>query len=566
MGIKKVLVLGNDERSTLAVIRSLGREGISIDIGWSTGNALLRHSKYLANIVDIPTYCPDNNLWLDFLLEHLACNQYDLVIPCTDPTIIPLHLHRDAISAHANLYLISPKAFDICQSKLLSYELAKQLNLKLAKSFDITTPDELNDIKGIISYPAVLKPMSSFNETNVSGKNIVQKASDSQELLSLAAQMLNVGPIQIQENFIGTGVGVEVLAKEGKILFSFQHERVHEPLEGGGSSYRKSCSVNSELFEASAKLIEKLNYTGVGMIEFIFNHSTQQWIFIEINARFWGSLPLAVASGANFPYYLYQMLVDGTETFNPEYKVDHYCRNLSRDINWLIENIKAPKNQKHLHTRSYSSIFFELKNILLAREHFDTLCLDDRSPGVEDIKRIADSNAIKVRSKIFNRLAAKSKILGKLYRYIAKKRLKSAQNILIVCKGNICRSSFAEKIMLEHYPDKTITSAGYFRKSNRPCPDLAIEVANEMGLDLSKHRSSKLTQEAIDNADVVMIFDEENYDTVCRGFANARKKLVFYGLLDTATNYFIADPYGHSKETFSATYQRITNCSLNCPS
>ena len=45
--------------------------------------------------------------------------------------------------------------------------------------------------------------------------------------------------------------------------------------------------------------LKELNYSGVAMIEYKLNPETGDWVFIEINARFWGSLPLAVAAGAD---------------------------------------------------------------------------------------------------------------------------------------------------------------------------------------------------------------------------------------------------------------------------
>ena len=60
----------------------------------------------------------------------------------------------------------------------------------------------------------------------------------------------------------------------------------------------------------------------------------------KINGRFWGSLPLAIASGVDFPRYLYEMLVHNDFSTRPEGKVSVYCRNLKRDLYWNIDNLK----------------------------------------------------------------------------------------------------------------------------------------------------------------------------------------------------------------------------------
>ena len=74
-----------------------------------------------------------------------------------------------------------------------------------------------------------------------------------------------------------------------------------------------------------------LRYTGVAMVEFKVNAKTGEFVLIEINGRFWGSLPLAVAAGANFPLWLYQMWVENREDFSEKPKIGLYCRNLQAD-------------------------------------------------------------------------------------------------------------------------------------------------------------------------------------------------------------------------------------------
>ena len=55
------------------------------------------------------------------------------------------------------------------------------------------------------------------------------------------------------------------------------------------------------------------------MAEFKVNPRTGGWVLIEINGRFWGSLPLTIAAGADFPRYLYE-LRSRTHGFPREYR------------------------------------------------------------------------------------------------------------------------------------------------------------------------------------------------------------------------------------------------------
>jgi len=47
------------------------------------------------------------------------------------------------------------------------------------------------------------------------------------------------------------------------------------------------------------------------MVEFKHSRRTGAWALMEINSRFWGSLPLSLAAGVDFPRYLYEMVCEG---------------------------------------------------------------------------------------------------------------------------------------------------------------------------------------------------------------------------------------------------------------
>jgi biotin carboxylase len=196
--------------------------------------------------------------------------------------------------------------------------------------------------------------------------------------------------VALQENFVGEGVGVELLLNRGVPLLAFQHVRVHEPLHGGPSSYRKSVPLCRELLDASVRLLREFSYTGVAMVEFKRNPSTGAWVFLEVNARFWGSLPLAMAAGADFPLALFQLLVEGRTSFSRHYRAGVYCRNLTLDLDWQRANWTADHEDPTLSTRPLPRVLTDvIGHCVSLREHNDTLTLDDPAPGLAELTELA---------------------------------------------------------------------------------------------------------------------------------------------------------------------------------
>src|SRR5208337_852450 len=510
----KVLVLGIDNRSSLTVIRSLGRRNLEVHIGWCTVDCEALYSKYISKIQYIP-FTKDIS-WKDSLTSLMVREQYNIVIPCHDQTLIPLQLNRNYLEPFGMIYLLEDQVFDIVFDKFKANDLAYSLGIPLPRGKIISDISQVEAVLSEFKFPVILKPRSSFTIYNLENKYYVHKVYNPKELRTCLLSLFSQGNVLIQENFPGTGVGVEFIADHGEILLAFQHVRVHEPVTGGGSSYRKSVPIHAELIDATRRLIKSLNYTGVAMIEFKFNFETGKWIFVEINGRFWGSLPLAVAAGADFPYYLYQLIVEGRRSFPQDYKVGLFCRNLTNDLGSLPQNLKLYYADPSSKAFSKKKVAEELSNILLLRERSDTLVIDDPMPGLVELGRLIRKATLIIWIKI---LLSMLDILPFRAFYAKKASLafSRAKNVLFVCKGNICRSPFAQYFLLSLVGNsKKVMSCGYFPQSGRPSPREAIKAAQEWGIELKGHRSVLLSKEFIDFSDIVIVFDEDNLKKIGR--------------------------------------------------
>jgi protein-tyrosine-phosphatase len=370
--------------------------------------------------------------------------------------------------------------------------------------------------------------------------------------------MLKEGEVAVQENFCGRGVGVEFLLDRGKPLLEFQHVRVHEPLHGGGSYYRQGVKIDPSLRDAALRLLAPLDYSGVVMVEFKRNDQTGQWVFIEVNGRFWGSLPLAVASGVDFPLALYKLWVDKQTPSPRPYRVGLCCRYWSGDIRWQIANLRADRSDPLLATSPLSRVATEtLVNVCTLHERSDTFALDDPMPAAAELHRLAtDLGASALRK------CHKAWIGGPLSkRYMRSRALhafRQAQAVAFICKGNICRSPFAERLAQQLFAgEKEFTSAGYYPKAGRECPAEAIATGMLMNVDLSLHRSRRLTAELLLKVDVAFVFDYENYLRVRTEFLQARKKVFPIGVLAAEQPLWIEDPFGKDLESFRHIYEQI---------
>lgn len=545
----RVLVIGEDTCAFLATIRSLGRFGLEVHIAWCSMDAPALKSRYVTRVHQIPPYRPETDDWIHAFRGVLQREKFDLVLPIIDRAILPLQLHRAEFEPFARFSLLSDDTYRICSDKLEMYNLAKQEGLPLPRQRIVRNAEELLGCAAEFGYPVVLKPKRSAERQKPEVRQVVRKAHNEHELLRLAKQMSEHQEMLAQENFVGYGLGVEVLCSNGHILTAFQHERVHEPMMGGGSSYRKSVPLDADMYAATARLMEALRYTGVAMLELKRNRTSGEWIMVEINSRFWGSLPLSIAAGLDFPRYLYEMLVEDRRNFPRTYRVGKFSRNWTKDMQWFLVNLRADKRDPLLQSRRLGSVLGELRNIPLLRETSDTLAFDDPGPAVADLAQFFGEKTFSVLKRLWLYRKLEHRRLIRLYR--------SAMTIVIMCYGNICRSPFAAAVLSCLDTTKTASSAGTYPKIGRESPDQAVEAATTVGVDLSGHLSRVATSEELRSADLILIFDRRNWLAIRSMCPEVMSRVAYLGAADPSAPLEIPDPFGGGAEDFRACYGHI---------
>jgi protein-tyrosine-phosphatase/predicted ATP-grasp superfamily ATP-dependent carboligase len=555
---KSALILRCDDRSGLTVIRSLGRAGIKVDVGWPVKRCAIR-SRYVRHVFDLPDPSDQTGSWLETLKSLVTRYNYDLIIPCDDRAIIPIQQHKNEINKYARVYALTEEAFLATFDKYQTMLLAERCSIRLPRWALVRSPEEIASVSEQFSFPVVLKPLSSFSIQNAEERREVRSIRDRNDFSPTLKMMLRGGAVLVQTYFSGRGVGIELAAKDGAVLAAFQHERVHEPPSGGASSYRRSVPLDTELLAAAAALVAQLHYTGVIMVEFRVNDKIGDWTLIETNGRFWGSLPLAVASGMDFPRYLYEMLVEGRTNFSKSYKTGVYCRNLTLDLSWFKKNLKADRSDPTLQVVPLTRVFTEFWNVLTLAEHIDTFALDDPLPFFIEIRELA-ARGSKFLLQRASRGSGLSTFLKRRRVRRARSKISRAGNVIFVCYGNICRSPFAEAYARSIAPsDITFMSAGTFSKADRRSPQEAQAAAGRFGIDLDKHRSQVLSAAMIDRSDVIFVFDRRNLEEISLQFPRAKSRIVRLGDFLPGPDDEIHDPFGQSLERFEYCYRTIVD-------
>lgn len=395
---RRVLVLGDDVRVILPIARSLGRRGIEVHLAWVSPCSPARASRYAARVHELPRPAAGDSAWVEPLRELLRQESFDLVLPATEAAVHAVHNHRGELESLAPCCLLDVEVFRIAFDKSRMQQLVQAAGLPLPAVGVARSATEAMEFCRAQAGPVVVKPGQSIACAGA-GKQFVQVLESANQVRDAVTGLLDDGQesVVLQSYFDGCGVGVGFLAENGQVLTRFQHRRLHET-SGHGSTCRVGEPVSPELADATAQILAALNYTGVGMCEFRRNCATGEWIFVELNPRFWGSLPLACKSGADFPWYLCQLLLDGTRTFPQQFRTGLRCRSLTVDLRWIRRAWRGKPSQ-HASDRDQASgwrlnevtrwqIAGDTLRMLLLQDACDTFALDDTAPFWREVAQL----------------------------------------------------------------------------------------------------------------------------------------------------------------------------------
>lgn len=367
MKIGKVFVTDAQQRNSLAIIRSLGKHDISVDAGEDTRFATAFFSKYCSHHLVYPNAEKYQDIFVKFLIEHFKNNQYDMFFPVTNATVIPTVKHLRKFAKYVKVPIASEKIMMKAMDKSQTIQIAKNCDVPIPETFSPKTIAEIDSIIEQLSFPIIVKPRIGYGARGVSLCNNEDEVSD-----AYTRNLSLYGPSLIQEYIPAGGDELGVYS-----LFNYDaepravtvHRRIRSYPHSGGPSTLRETVLNPDLIDKSFKLLSELKWFGVSMVEYRVDPRDSIPKLMEINPRWWGSLPLSIYSGVDFPYLLYKLAMDGDIEKNLFYKPGMKCRwLLPGDILHLITAPDKVKNFKEF-------IKFKQKDMA-----YDILSSDDPGP------------------------------------------------------------------------------------------------------------------------------------------------------------------------------------------
>jgi predicted ATP-grasp superfamily ATP-dependent carboligase len=408
--LKPAVVLGIDTPIGLAIIRDLGTRGVRVTgLGRSAG-ALGMSSRYLHQGL---VRADGEAALIAQLLELGQALGPACLFAISENDIAMLNRHRERLSGFALMFADEARMARVL-NKEQTYAAAAQVGIRVPRTEQPASMAEVLALAHELRFPVVLKwanPNDVIHTLADAGlaldKTCYCYTGDELAAYLRPYEKVGIYPL-IQEYCVGYGLGQFVLMHRGEAQSTFQHRRVHEwPPEGGFSSLCESLPDTSHqaLMAQSIALLRALDWEGVAMVEYRHDPATGESALMEINGRFWGSLPLAYHAGAAFPWQMYRLFGMGLPVEQQGYRSGLRCRFMVPETKRLIRVLfrQSAIADRTLTFRRLPELAVYLADFIRPQTRYYVLQLKDPMPLVCDIGQTLGA----LWRRVFQRSAAK---------------------------------------------------------------------------------------------------------------------------------------------------------------
>jgi predicted ATP-grasp superfamily ATP-dependent carboligase len=300
-------------RSSYAALRNLAGHNLKVFCADSYPVGMCQWSRYKSGFMQYPSHYKDEEAFIDAISRACETRGISLIFPSHNETEI-LARHKDKLPARTTALLPDAAHCRLFNNKSATYELVKSLGVPVPARLEYREPAAVaHAIREAGFSQSVIKLLTGNSAKGVFYADTPEEAQAI--VLKLVADFgLTADRYpQIEERVYGEGAGCSVLYWHGEPVASFGHRRLREKIKTGGTSTLRESMHHLAIESAAHAVFRAVGWHGLAMAEFKLCPHTGKFWFIEINPRMWGSIPLAINAGVEFPYLAWLCATEGPD-------------------------------------------------------------------------------------------------------------------------------------------------------------------------------------------------------------------------------------------------------------
>ncbi|UWG47016.1 putative ATP-grasp enzyme [Halanaeroarchaeum sp. HSR-CO] len=370
--------------SSTTVLRSLGQRGIHTIAVSEHRNPPAFASKYCDESVRAPSPTEDVSAYRDALLSLAQRESVKAIIPMREADVYVLAKYRERFAEHVTPLWPTLDQLTAVQDRTRLFAIADEIGVPMPETALLEAVTDWDRQRIVKSRYAIL---TGDHEDSVSTagtvslpKTIFLESGERPELDTIREAMHH-DPI-VQEYVRGTEYTFRGVFDHGEPVATTLKELVRGIKYPRGPSICHRAASDPDLEASALKLLDHLDWHGLASVGFIRDEETGEAKLMEVNPRFWASLPMDIHAGVDHPYYYWALATGVGERFDPEYRVGTTSHLLRGELVHLHSVLT--EDYPLVERPSVQDTVWDILSSVAEHPHFDYLSLDDPGPFVRD--------------------------------------------------------------------------------------------------------------------------------------------------------------------------------------
>lgn len=299
----------------LAIAESLGRRGVEVIGADDVGLTALSFSRFTtASFVHAPAARDPDGFMDDLVAAAVRFKPDDgrpyVLIPCFQETRL-IARHAARLAPHITVAAPAYSAIDAVDPKDHLMRTLRDLSVR-APATCTSAEWQAGDPACPAGFPLMVKP-----NWGVGGRG-VRRINDAASLrLAIEQSDATGGGLMVQDLVAGEDYCVGVLFDRGVLKASAAYHNLAQFPRAAGAGVLRETVSDAPFRRAIEALFGPLGWTGIAEVDFRWDGATSPSL-IEVNPRFWAGLFHTSASGVDFPWLLYELVVTGSVSRAPK--------------------------------------------------------------------------------------------------------------------------------------------------------------------------------------------------------------------------------------------------------
>ena len=387
------IVIGLDCMTGLQTVRILAQRGVPVIAIASDPGHFACRTKVCEKILFANTSSTEFIETLKSLVSELG--EKAVLFPCTDMSVLQISRRRDELAESYHVVLPDSDVVEMLMDKIAFIKFARKEGLPIPTTFFLETRADVEKAASQLSYPCILKPPMKSPKWEANTKKKVFRIDNQKALFATYDQCASWADIlMVQDCVQGPDANLYscncYFDADSRPLVTFIARKLRQwPPEVGTSCLGEEIR-NDVVLEETVRLFKKVNYRGLGYVEFKKDERTGKHFIIEPNiGRPTGRSAISEAGGVEL---LYTKYCDILGLPLPEAREQQYT-----GVKWIY--VRRDLQSAYFYWRRGDLSLFDWWKSLRGRKGYAVFSFTDPIPFFVDFFNKFATNFLSQRSK-----------------------------------------------------------------------------------------------------------------------------------------------------------------------